>query len=194
VAAIVEAAEQLLVDVGYAEASTNAIARRAGVSIGSLYQYFPDKEAVFRAVMERHRATMHPVKERALKALQEDDHSLDDVLARILDDALTVRAANPPLMRALEEELSAVAARWGGTGPGGEEVAGGKVARAIARRTGTTLDEARRRAWLASLVLETVGRRLVHSDLPDQEIDILKQLTVKMVVAMLEHGAGAEMS
>ena len=43
--AIVKATARVLVDEGYDRASTNRVALAAGVSIGSLYQYFPSKEA-----------------------------------------------------------------------------------------------------------------------------------------------------
>lgn len=52
VAAIVEAATQLLAAEGYHNLSTNRIAEFAGVSVGSLYQYFPNKDAVVAAVVE----------------------------------------------------------------------------------------------------------------------------------------------
>jgi AcrR family transcriptional regulator len=51
---ILQATAQVLADQGYAKASTNRIAKRAGVSVGSLYQYFPNKDALFRALIERH--------------------------------------------------------------------------------------------------------------------------------------------
>lgn len=51
--AIVEAAAHILRARGAKGLTTNAIALRAGVSIGSLYQYFPDKRAIVRALMER---------------------------------------------------------------------------------------------------------------------------------------------
>ncbi len=53
VEAILEATRRLLVEVGYDELSTNRVAKVAGVSIGSLYQYFPNKESLVGAVIER---------------------------------------------------------------------------------------------------------------------------------------------
>src|ERR1700722_1032131 len=54
VEAILEAASQVFERHGYAHASTNRIAERAGVSIGSLYQYFPNKDAILVALARRH--------------------------------------------------------------------------------------------------------------------------------------------
>jgi AcrR family transcriptional regulator len=53
VQAILDATALILVDEGYAKVSTNRIARRAGVSIGSLYHYFADKDAITEALLER---------------------------------------------------------------------------------------------------------------------------------------------
>ncbi|GAB7535154.1 TetR/AcrR family transcriptional regulator [Burkholderia sp. 3C] len=53
VAAIVEAAAQVLEARGLDGFNTNAVAERAGVSIGSLYQYFPGKDALTVALMQR---------------------------------------------------------------------------------------------------------------------------------------------
>ncbi len=53
VAAIVEAAAQVLETRGLEGFNTNAVAERAGVSIGSLYQYFPGKDALTVALMQR---------------------------------------------------------------------------------------------------------------------------------------------
>lgn len=52
--ALVEATARILVQEGFDKASTNRIAEVAGVSVGSLYQYFPSKEALVAAVIERH--------------------------------------------------------------------------------------------------------------------------------------------
>src|SRR6478609_2070046 len=52
--ALVEATARILVREGFEKASTNRIAEIAGVSVGSLYQYFPSKEALVAAVIDRH--------------------------------------------------------------------------------------------------------------------------------------------
>jgi AcrR family transcriptional regulator len=51
--AIVEAAAQILERRGAEALTTNAVAERAGVSIGTLYQYFPDKQAILAAAARR---------------------------------------------------------------------------------------------------------------------------------------------
>ncbi len=52
-AAILEGASQILEAGGLAAFTTNAVAERAGVSIGTLYQYFADKDALLRAIADR---------------------------------------------------------------------------------------------------------------------------------------------
>src|SRR4029450_3770500 len=53
--AILFAAAHILKTAGFAHATTNTIAENAGVSIGSLSQYFPNKEAIVAALRERYR-------------------------------------------------------------------------------------------------------------------------------------------
>lgn len=54
VEAIIEAGAHVLSELGWAGFSTNKVAEAAGVSIGSLYQYFPDKLALVEAIRRRH--------------------------------------------------------------------------------------------------------------------------------------------
>src|ERR1700678_736820 len=58
VAAIIEAAARILETKGFEGYNTNAVAERAGVSIGSLYQYFPNRDAITRALIERETAAL----------------------------------------------------------------------------------------------------------------------------------------
>lgn len=55
---ILDAAAELLATVGYEGVSTNALARQAGASIGTVYQYFPNKQAVLEALLERYRVRL----------------------------------------------------------------------------------------------------------------------------------------
>ena len=54
VAALLDAAAVEFAERGYAAATTTAVAARAGVPIGSLYQWFPDKEALLYGIADRH--------------------------------------------------------------------------------------------------------------------------------------------
>ncbi len=56
---ILEATARVLVKQGFDGLNTNAVASAAGVSIGSLYQYFPNKEALVSALIERHMEDMN---------------------------------------------------------------------------------------------------------------------------------------
>ncbi len=53
---MLEAAAQLVDEIGYEELTTSLIAQRAKVSIGSLYQFFPDKRAVVQELYRRYMA------------------------------------------------------------------------------------------------------------------------------------------
>jgi AcrR family transcriptional regulator len=53
---MLDAAATLFAEIGYEATTTNAVAQRAGMSIGSLYRYFPDKDAILQALSERHLA------------------------------------------------------------------------------------------------------------------------------------------
>src|ERR1700723_2536726 len=54
VEAILDATLQVLLDVGKERLTTTRVALRAGVSVGTLYQYFPNKSALLQAALRRH--------------------------------------------------------------------------------------------------------------------------------------------
>lgn len=56
---ILDVAEQLFLEIGYEATTTRAIAARAEVSVGSLYQFFPDKEAILKALAVRYLQTQY---------------------------------------------------------------------------------------------------------------------------------------
>lgn len=101
--ALVEATARVLVREGFDKASTNRIAEVAGVSIGSLYQYFPSKEALVAAVIDRHnRETMELVR-RALAEV--DTLPLDKAVRRLVAIAVEAHQVDPKLHRVLAEQI-----------------------------------------------------------------------------------------
>ena len=104
--ALVEATARVLVDEGYERASTNRIAAVAGVSIGSLYQYFPSKEALVAAVAERHRQQLSQV---ALGAVLKVAERPVEVGAReMVAAAIEAHRVDPDLHRVLAEQVPRV--------------------------------------------------------------------------------------
>jgi AcrR family transcriptional regulator len=87
---ILQAAAHILGERGWQGLTTNAVAEAAGVSIGSLYQYFPHKLALVEAVRQRH---------------------FDDVLA-VLDAAADARLSRSRRIEALVQGMIAVHSRY----------------------------------------------------------------------------------
>jgi AcrR family transcriptional regulator len=52
--AILDAAQETFTEMGYGAASIRDVVRRSGLAAGTFYNYFPDKQSVFRAVLEEH--------------------------------------------------------------------------------------------------------------------------------------------
>ncbi len=119
VEAVVEAAARILEAEGHGGFSTNAVAERAGVSVGSLYQYFPRKEALIGALIVRETARLieevqsaasRPTGVAALGALIEAcvEHQFRrPALARLLDFE-EARLPNDAEVRRAGEQLRAV--------------------------------------------------------------------------------------
>jgi AcrR family transcriptional regulator len=104
VEAIVQAAAQVFARHGYAAGTTNRIAERAGVSIGTLYQYFPNKDAILVALTERHVQEGESILVPLLEELAERPPALRDALERVLRALLELHADQPALHRVLFEE------------------------------------------------------------------------------------------
>jgi AcrR family transcriptional regulator len=108
---ILDATALLLVDEGYEQATTNRIAERAGVSIGSLYQYFPNRESVVAAVAHRLKAGISGPLWLTLSEERERDLRSDINLG--LRTAIGCHFKTLPLSRILLEVTSSPAAvQW----------------------------------------------------------------------------------
>jgi AcrR family transcriptional regulator len=103
---LIEATARILVKEGFDKASTNRIAEVAGVSVGSLYQYFPSKEALVAAVIERHQQEiMHRVRG---ELVQVATLPLHEAMRKFVAVALDAHRLDPQLHRVLAEQIPRV--------------------------------------------------------------------------------------
>lgn len=100
--AIMEATAQVLVEEGYDNASTNRIAKRAGVSVGSLYQYFPDKKALVSELAHRH--VREQTRLIALALEQTGKKPLPELVRGVLRGVTAAHGLNPALHKVLVEQ------------------------------------------------------------------------------------------
>jgi len=104
VEAILTGAAQVFEARGYAGGTTNRIAETAGVAIGTLYQYFPSKEALAVALLERHiQETQASLREWVAHIVTEQ-HTLRAAMADYVGGMLEVHVPRPRLQHILLEE------------------------------------------------------------------------------------------
>ncbi len=97
--AMIEAAARILETEGFDGYTTNAVAARAGVSIGSLYQYFPNRDALTAALIERETGFLLAHIGRAAQA-----QSANDAIECLIDAAVTHQMQRPALARLIDFE------------------------------------------------------------------------------------------
>ena len=95
---ILEAAMRLFSEQGYKKTTTNKIAERAGVSVGSLYHYFPNKESILLELGIRHRKKVYHEIVSMLK--QDSGGDLEGVLKKVIGRVIKLHRDRPLLIEA----------------------------------------------------------------------------------------------
>jgi AcrR family transcriptional regulator len=153
---ILDAALALFAELGYGKASTNAIAARAGISPGSLYQFFPNKEAIAEALSQRLVERLQAAHAAAFDATSAADLPLPELVSRVVDPLVTFNVANPGA-KTLFGSTAMPTALAAGSRPLYAAVTG-KVAAIIRTRT---------------------------PQLPDADIERMAMVTVQIVAALM---------
>ena len=190
VEAILGAAARILVSRGWAGLTTNHVAQRAGVSIGTLYEYFPGKEALVAALLDRHlsRAEALLGERAAALASLERPPRVPELAEAIVAVMLELHEDAPRLHRALAEEVPhppATRARLREL----EEAQVDALAAVLGRMPDVRAPDPRLAARIVADVLEAAVHRWAcdPSGTPVSRADLEREL-VRLVSAYLERG------
>jgi len=154
--AILTAAAQVLIAQGYENTTTARVADRAGVSIGSLYQYFPNKESLVAALIEHHADEIVATVEEALTTARHE--SLEAGMRALIHAAVTAHRLDPKLHKILNEQVPRVG-RLGKALDTSRRMT--EAIELFLRRHKTEMNPNREPA-MAALVVETALEALAH--------------------------------
>jgi AcrR family transcriptional regulator len=160
VSALFEASIQVLLGVGYRRFTTTRVAERAGVSVGSLYQYFPNRQALITAVIERYLAGLRATIEQHCRELR--GRPLDRQVTGLVEAVIAAKWEHIEVSRALHEPLADI---------GGAELVRGsavKAAAAVAEVLRSCADASFRDVDRLALLIVIACSSLLQAAITDQ--------------------------
>jgi AcrR family transcriptional regulator len=184
VTAIIEAAAQVFERYGYAAGTTNRIAARAGVSVGSLYQYFPNKEAILLSLTERHMDDGQRRLAPLARAFATKPPPLQEGLERLVTTIVELHADSPRLHRVLFEECPRPPALQERI-TAAQALAVDVIASWLSARAEVSATDTKLAAEMVVQVVEGVAHGLVIHPQPNREPRAYVAETVKMLYCYL---------
>jgi AcrR family transcriptional regulator len=182
VEAILEATVQVLLDVGKEGLTTTRVAARAGVSVGTLYQYFPNKSALLQAILKRHLNSVTEAVETVCR--EQRGKPLSEMATALVTRFLEAK------MRSAKTSVALYAV--------GDDVGGAKIAQQMGSRSHKAMVELLKSAReplagdprvVASVLqgaMVGVSRRLLESGSAEKQFDAVRQELVVLACAYLE--------
>ena len=180
--AILEATIQVLFDVGKERLTTTRVAQRAGVSVGTLYQYFPNKSALLQAALRNHLESVARVLEEVCR--EERGAPLSQMITRMVDAFLEAKMKDVRTSVALYSVSS--------------DVDGWRIAREIGARVNRNMvamlatareplrQDPRLVASLIQGAMSGVSRNLLESASPEKHYPSLRRELAIMMRAYVE--------
>lgn len=175
-----EACAQLLAETGYGALTTNHIADAAGVSIGSLYEYFGDKDAIVYEVVRRTTEAFFEDAVRPLAALE--GAPIEDAVRTWLWTLLEAMQRREALLRAIADQVPAAASE-----PHRREAFARHLmlARAVYEGAGDQVrqDRAREASFLLVTLVDAALTKLVLEPPGDVDLDRVMDELIERVIA-----------
>lgn len=180
--AILQATIQVLLGVGRERLTTTRVALRAGVSIGTLYQYFPNKSALLQTALKRHLDEVTGAVERVCR--EQRGNTLDHMATALINAFLNAKMRDAKTSVALYSVSSDV------DGTKMVQQQGERSNKAIVAMLATACEPLTKDPQLVASMLQAamagVSRRLLESGAPENEFDTLRQELIIFVCAYLQ--------
>ncbi|MFG1689211.1 TetR/AcrR family transcriptional regulator [Nonomuraea sp. NPDC049269] len=177
-AEILDAAEVVIADAGYPAMTTNQVAAQAGLSPGSLYQFFRNKEEILDGLVSRYTDERAEFWAERLSAVT-PDLPLETLVGQVVDQSVAFKAHSPAYWAVMHgsatgDNLAEAANRL-------QEAVGEQVAAMLLRRA-PDLDPARARlmAAMAVAMVSTV-MALISTAEPTRAAQLIEELKVALV-------------
>ncbi len=180
--AILEATIQVLLNAGKERLTTTKVAMRAGVSVGTLYQYFPNKSALLQAALRRHMDEVTEAVERVCR--EQKGNTLQQMATALITAFLTAKMRDAKTSVALYSISSDV------DGAKIVQQVGVQCNKAIVGMLKTASEPLDRDPQLVASMLQGamvgVSRRLLESSAPEKQFDTLRLELIFFACAYLE--------
>jgi AcrR family transcriptional regulator len=186
VEAILEATIQVLLQVGKEKLTTTLVAARAGVSVGTLYQYFPNKSALLQAVLKQHldevtRAVEQVCKERSTRRSEDTPRAMATAVIHKFLDAKLKNAKTSAALYSVSSDVD---------GARISQQMGLRSHRAMTRMFASANESLTRDAHVVATMLQGlivgVSRKVLESGAGAEGLDRLREEMVFMACAYLD--------
>jgi AcrR family transcriptional regulator len=179
--AILEATIQVLLNVGKERLTTTRVASRAGVAVGTLYQYFPNKSSLLQAVLKRHFAEITNAVELVCK--EQKGRTLQQMVTALVTAFLDAKMRDAKTSVALYSVSSDV------DGARIVQQMGVRTNKAIVEMLATAREPLTTDPQLVASVLQGtmagVSRRLLESAAPEKQFDTFRRELIILAYAYL---------
>jgi len=180
--AILGATIQVLLSVGKERLTTTSVALRAGVSVGTLYQYFPNKSALLQAALKRHLAEVTEAVEVVCK--EQEGKTLRQMATGVITTFLQAK------MRKVKTSVALYSVSSDVDGAKIVQQMGTRFNKALVRMLATSREPLTTDPQLAAYMLQDamvgVSRRILESGAPEKQLDRLGRELIFMTCAYLD--------